>query len=57
MNPISSIYKKEVRFIGNIGYSGNSVICSDGNSVSYNSGNSGNNSGNRVNCVSAGRTY
>lgn len=57
MNPISSIYKKEVRFNGNIETSDNSVMYSDGNSVSYNSDNSGNNSGNSGNCISAGRNY
>jgi hypothetical protein len=53
MNPINSIYKKEVRFNKNIGNSGSSGICSDGNSVTC----SADNNGNSVNCGCAGNNY
>jgi|GEM_PF-3152088 hypothetical protein len=56
MNPINSIYKKEVRFIGNIGNienNGSSVIYSDGSSVTC----SADNNGNSVHCGCAGNNY
>ena len=56
MNPINSIYKKEVRFIGNIGNienNGSSVIYSDGSSVTC----SADNNGNSVHCGCAGSNY